>query len=88
MLLRGIHTRQIGIIVSYILNICEVNAVKEIPILYDKKEECCGCTACYAICPKDAIVMIEDEEGFEYPRIDESKCIRCYTCLRVCPFKD
>jgi len=31
--------------------------------------------------------MEEDEEGFEYPRIDESKCVRCYMCLTVCPFK-
>ena len=38
---------------------------KEIPILYNRKEECCGCTACYAICPKVAICMVEDEEGFE-----------------------
>lgn len=40
---------------------------KKEPVLYEKKEECCGCTACYAICPKEAISMIEDEEGFEYP---------------------
>ena len=44
---------------------------REIPILYKRKEECCGCTACYAICPKEAISMVEDEEGFEYPQIDE-----------------
>ncbi|UWO79630.1 4Fe-4S binding protein [[Clostridium] asparagiforme DSM 15981] len=31
--------------------------------------------------------MLEDEEGFEYPQIDKSKCICCYQCLRVCPFK-
>ncbi len=31
--------------------------------------------------------MVEDEEGFEYPQIDESKCVRCYQCLKVCPFK-
>lgn len=42
-----------------------------IPVLYKRKEECCGCTACYAICPKEAISMLEDEEGFEYPKIDE-----------------
>ena len=51
------------------------------------KEECCGCTACYAICPKEAISMVEDEEGFEYPQIDESKCVRCYQCIKVCPIK-
>lgn len=62
-------------------------AEKALPVLYNRKEECCGCTACYAICPKFAILMVEDEEGFEYPQIDESKCIRCYHCIKVCPIK-
>lgn len=62
--------------------------MKETPILYNRKEECCGCTACYAICPKGIISMVEDEEGFDYPIIDESRCIRCYRCIKVCPFKN
>ncbi len=61
--------------------------MRELPILYNRKEECSGCSACYAICPRKAINMIEDEEGFEYPQIKEEKCIRCYQCLKVCPFK-
>lgn len=61
--------------------------MKEFPILFKRKEECCGCTACYAICPQNAIYMEEDEEGFEYPFVEESKCVRCYMCLRICPFK-
>ena len=56
-------------------------------IISKRKEECCGCTACYAICPKDAIFMEEDEEGFEYPQIDESKCVCCYQCIKVCPIR-
>ncbi len=60
---------------------------KELPLLFEKKEECCGCTACYAICPISAISMIEDEEGFEYPKVDETKCVGCYLCLKVCPLK-
>ena len=61
---------------------------RTIPILYKAKEGCCGCTACYAICPKAAISMKPDEEGFEYPVIDEKKCIICYQCLKVCPIKE
>lgn len=61
--------------------------VREIPVLYSRKEACCGCTACYAICPGEAISMFEDEEGFEYPQIEESKCIRCCQCIEVCPMK-
>ena len=37
--------------------------MRKFPILYKRKEECCGCAACYAICPKEAISMVEDEEG-------------------------
>ena len=36
---------------------------------------------------KEAISMVEDEEGFEYPQIDESKCVRCHQCIKVCPIK-
>lgn len=61
---------------------------KEIPILYKRKEECCGCTACYVVCPQGAISMVGDEEGFRYPLIDIEKCIRCYKCVKVCPVKE
>lgn len=61
--------------------------VKKLPVLYEEKVLCCGCTACFAICPKSAITMIEDDEGFDYPVIDEDKCIRCYMCVKVCPIK-
>jgi len=60
---------------------------KPIPVLFTRKEDCCGCTACYAICPKGAITMLPDEEGFDYPQIDAEKCVRCYMCLKVCPIK-
>ncbi len=56
-------------------------------ILFSNKEECCGCTACYSICPKGAITMEEDEEGFLYPVIDDAKCVGCLMCQKVCPLK-
>ena len=54
-------------------------------IKIEKKEECCGCSACYNICPKNAIHMQEDEKGFKYPVIDKEKCINCGLCQKVCP---
>ena len=50
-----------------------------------KKDMCCGCHACYNICPKNAITMIEDKKGFMYPVINHDKCINCGLCKKVCP---
>lgn len=57
-------------------------------ILYERKEHCCGCGACMAICTQSAIRMIEDCEGFEYPSIDFNLCLNCGMCLTVCPIRD
>lgn len=51
----------------------------------EDKKECCGCWACYSICPKHCIKMEEDEEGFRYPSVDTSSCVNCGLCERVCP---
>lgn len=49
------------------------------------KNQCCGCSACQDVCPKNAITMVEDKEGLLYPVIDENKCIDCGMCCNVCP---
>lgn len=49
------------------------------------KYNCSGCTACYSVCPKKCIVMIEDESGFLYPKVKENECIHCGLCEKVCP---
>ena len=38
-------------------------------------------------CPKSAISMKEDIEGFLYPQINNEKCVKCYKCLKICPLK-
>lgn len=50
------------------------------------KYKCCGCSACASACPKQCISMLADEEGFLYPRVEQSSCIDCGLCERVCPF--
>lgn len=48
-------------------------------------KKCTGCSACFNACPKSAISMIEDAEGFLQPDINHNKCIECGLCQRVCP---
>lgn len=45
---------------------------------------CCGCSACASACPKRCITMAEDDEGFLYPKVDESTCVNCGLCEKVC----
>lgn len=54
-------------------------------IILNDKKDCCGCHACVQRCPKQCILMREDEEGFLYPYIDTSLCINCGLCEQVCP---
>ena len=56
--------------------------------IFNNKEDCCGCTACMTVCPKDAIYMEPDEKGFLYPKIDDSKCIKCGLCVKSCAFQN
>lgn len=48
-------------------------------------EQCCGCGACAAVCPRDAISIITDDKGFQAYTIDSSLCIGCGICQSVCP---
>ena len=49
------------------------------------KKDCCGCYACYNICPRQCIEMKFEDEGFWYPEINKSQCINCNLCEKVCP---
>ena len=53
---------------------------KELP-----QEECTGCRACANACPKNCISFRKNKEGFLYPQIDYSECIRCGKCIKSCP---
>lgn len=57
---------------------------KKININTGEKMECCGCFACMNICPKNAIKIYRDEQGFDYPVADEQSCVACGLCIKVC----
>ena len=57
-------------------------------IRIDDPRDCCGCTACASICAHDAITMEPDALGFLYPKVNESKCVECGLCEKVCQFND
>lgn len=48
--------------------------------------QCCGCSACYAICKHNAIQMQPDKLGFLYPSVNPTLCIDCGLCNKVCMF--
>ena len=50
-----------------------------------KEKNCCGCGACYQICPQKSIKMQENVRGFLIPIVDENTCINCGLCIKVCP---
>lgn len=50
-----------------------------------KSDNCTGCMACYNICPKLAISMKNEMDGFLFPQINSSLCIECGACEKACP---
>ena len=48
-------------------------------------DTCTGCSACYNKCPRHAISMTENTEGFLNPIIDYNLCVNCNLCTSVCP---
>lgn len=54
-------------------------------IVLAPKNICSGCAACRAVCPRSAITLLADSEGFLYPKIDVTRCIECGKCQKVCP---
>lgn len=54
--------------------------IKSLP----SKDDCTGCGACAYACNKKAITM-QMLEGFHMPVVDNTKCVKCNMCVRVCP---
>lgn len=50
------------------------------------KKKCTGCRTCELICPFNAIMFKQDEEGFIFPQINEEKCKKCGNCTKQCTY--
>lgn len=46
---------------------------------------CTGCGACVQCCPKKALSLSENCEGFLYPEVDDGLCVNCGLCEKSCP---
>ena len=49
-------------------------------------DSCCGCGVCAERCPKGAIKMLPNRQGFYYPVISSDACVDCGVCAQVCSF--
>ncbi len=50
-------------------------------------ELCKGCRLCIQVCPKQAIIPLEDlnKAGYKIIAINTAACIGCGMCYRMCP---
>lgn len=50
--------------------------------------KCTGCSACAVACPHQAIRMLKNKEGFYYPAVNSSVCVKCGVCIKTCPISE
>lgn len=76
---------------AYLENALEQATKSDASDLADKPyritDLCCGCGACAAVCPRKAITICQNADGFEHYVIDEATCVRCGMCRTVCPYR-
>ena len=54
-------------------------------LIIDQPDNCYGCGACVAACPKSCLTMEKDDLGFKIMHMSNiDNCISCGTCVRVC----
>ena len=49
---------------------------------------CSGCGVCVAGCPKKAIELVRNMDGFLEAQINDKACVNCGLCLKLCSFAE
>ncbi len=57
---------------------------QEVTVADFEKKMCCGCGLCTHVCPKKCISLKIDKEGFYYPVVETSQCVKCGRCVQKC----
>lgn len=53
--------------------------------ILDIREQCTACGACVSVCAKEALTLQPTQKiGFYYPVLDESRCVECHLCEKIC----
>lgn len=50
-------------------------------------KKCKGCFLCANVCPRGALYDSGkiNEKGYKIIALDESKCVKCGSCFKICP---
>lgn len=55
---------------------------------YIKEDICKKCGICVDVCPlEEKAINFKDNDKSKPPKYDYTKCIRCYCCQEMCPYK-
>ena len=53
------------------------------------QSDCCGCSACVEVCPKNCLTIGKNDDGIIIPIIsNKDACIECGLCSKVCPVEN